>query len=637
MAMLGRMAVRAARVHAVLAALLAATAMLAPPLPAFAAPGAAQADQPFRIDFADPRILPRAELAIVDSATPPGPGAPWQEVALPDLWRAPERYQQGINGWYRFKIKGPAPAEPQSLYLWRYSMNAAVYFNGEWLADGGTFDEPIARNWNRPMLVRLPAAMWRAGENELLLRLRVYPGFGNLLPPALGPTRLLQPDFERRTFLQITMSQVAALAMAIAMLAALLLWAIDRRDRTALYFGALCAAMAVYALNKFVQRTPVDAGTWWWLVHSAVDAANVLMVLFVHRALGVRRPRLEAAMGLLLAVFVGLYALWSLPQLARFNPMLHGVSGLAGAYLFGWLLLRLKRQPSAESAAFTLLVLATVGAGWYDTLLNSRLVPAMWGGGFYVLTLASPVLLLGLVGHLGLRALRAVNAVRQANEGLEARVQQASAEIEATHARERELRGEHAAAQERERIYRDLHDNLGARLLGLVYGATDEPQRTQARGALAEMRTIVASSRLEAGQLADLAQEWRLEAELRCEAAGYALAWHCDGDARLSGRQRYQLKRIVRQLISNALEHAQGKAFDVRWRVHGGRLELRVQDDGRGMPEGAAPRGVLARAADLQGDARWQPAPGGGCVCTVDVALAVPGAPPATLAVEGPQ
>jgi hypothetical protein len=392
---------------------------------------------PFSIDLADPRMHARADLAIVDSALPPPADAAWKPVQLPETWRSPKRWREGDNGWYRFVLPGGVPSEPQSVYLWRFSMNAAVWFNGEWIGDGGSFEEPIARNWNRPLIFRLPAATWRSDRNELLVRLRVYPGFGHMTPVAVGPTALLQPDHDRRYFAQISLSQIAAVLMALAALSGLVLWSIDRRDTAYLWFSALSASFLVYALNKFVQQIPVPARTWWWLVHSAIDALTLFATLFAHRALGVRRPRVERAMAAVFALFVALYALWDLPQLARFNPLTHGIATLGQAYLGGWLIVQWRRRPTLDVGSYTLAVLALIVAGLYDQLLNSLLFPSLWREGFYAMSLAMPALLFGMVFQLGLRSVRAMHALRHANDTLEARVALAGAEIEATYSRER--------------------------------------------------------------------------------------------------------------------------------------------------------------------------------------------------------
>ena len=144
------------------------------------------------------------------------------------------------------------------------------------------------------------------------------------------------------------------------------------------------------------------------------------------------------------------------------------------------------------------------------------------------------------------------------------------------------------------------------------------------------MRTLVAASQVESGELADLAEEWRLEAELRCENAGQELAWSREGDLRLSGRQRYQLERIVRELVSNALEHGGGSRVEVRWcsSDDGALLSLSVADDGRGLPElareverGQGISGVRARVHALGGEVAWRPGEPRGTVCELTLPL----------------
>jgi len=593
-----------------------------------ALPRAAQALDTFSLRLDDPRILRSADLAIVDSATPPGDDARWQPVQLPELWRAPERWQQGINGWYRFRIAGPAPAEPTSIYLWRFSMNAGVWFNGEFIGDGGSFDEPVARNWNRPLLFSVPKSLWRDGENVLMVRLRVYPGFGHMTPPALGPTALLKPDFEQRHFVQITLSEVATGMTLLALLTALVLWAIERSDPAHPYFIAFCLAWLVYATNTFVRELPVPARAWWWLVHSAVDLSYVALVLFYLRLHGQRRPRVERTLWAALLVTTSFYAFSSLPQLARWNPLLHGLMSLGTLWLLGWMLRRLIAQPTAEHFIYAAMLLVTLAGAIYDQLLNALLLPELWRQRFYVTHLVLPLVFVGFVAHLALRVVRGVQGVRAANESLEARVAAAGTQMAAAYDRERGLLAERSAGQERERIYRDLHDNLGARLLSLVYSARDERQAGLAREALAEMRGIIAASHVEGGALADLAAEWRLEAELRAEDTKLRVDWQVQGDAVLGARQRFQLECIVRELVSNALEHSGGDQLVVQWQVQDQRLQLNVSDNGHGLAAGRADgtglQGVRARVADLGGTAMWTPVAPQGLRCRVDIPLSAP-------------
>jgi hypothetical protein len=99
----------------------------------------------------------------------------------------PRREREARVGWYRFKLDEKQHEGKQALYLWRFSMNAAVWLNDEFLGDGGRFEEPIARNWNRPFLFLLPNSAWNEKDNYLYIKLAVYFGWGHLSPIINGP------------------------------------------------------------------------------------------------------------------------------------------------------------------------------------------------------------------------------------------------------------------------------------------------------------------------------------------------------------------------------------------------------------------------------------------------------------------
>lgn len=573
-----------------------------------AAPAAARHVDTFAIADDDARLLRHGELAIVAGPSPPPAGSLWMPVALPDSWRAPERWRQGLEGWYRFPLPAGRPADPMSVYLWRFSMNAAVWFNGEWIGDGGSFEEPVARHWNRPLMLALPGALWReAGDsrgNQLLVRLRVYPGFGHLMPPAIGPTDELRPDYERRLLVQITLSQVAAGVSLLTLITALLLWAVDRQDPARLPFIGLAAVWLTYSLNYFIVDLPMPAARWWALVHSAIDATPYFLVCFLHRLMGVRRPRVERVLGLMTLAAAAFYITADLPALARWNPAIHALMVWPALYLVIWLARDGWRRRSAEAAIYATTIALVFAGSVYDQLLNARLVPDLWRSATYIAHLTVPLLFLMFIGHLALRVAAGVQAVRAANRQLEGRISAAAAAM--------------AVTSERERIYRDLHDHLGARLLSMVHSARDPAQAEQARGALAQMRQLIAASDARGGLLSELAAEWRVETELRCEDAGLAVDWRVDGDGLLSGRQRHALEAMMRELVSNVIRHAGATRLTVAWQATASAWQLEVCDDGGGIaptcPEGHGMAAVRDRARELGGQAQWQAhAPSGSC------------------------
>ncbi|MGH8530191.1 MAG: hypothetical protein ACRETN_10220, partial [Nevskiales bacterium] len=149
------------------------------------------------------------EFLLQPGSSPPAADVPgWQARTVPDDW---DKSQPGVggNGWYRFALKlDSAPQDSWAVYLPRLRMNAAVHANGVLLGDGGAFEEPIARNWNRPLYFTVPAGLLRAGDNLVHIRLLGDPNLhAGLFGLHIGPDAELRSQYERRFFLKITLNQ----------------------------------------------------------------------------------------------------------------------------------------------------------------------------------------------------------------------------------------------------------------------------------------------------------------------------------------------------------------------------------------------------------------------------------------------
>lgn len=170
--------------------------------------------------------------------------------------------------------------------------------------------------------------------------------------------------------------------------------------------------------------------------------------------------------------------------------------------------------------------------------------------------------------------------------------------------------------QESARIMRDLHDDVGARLLTLSHRCIDTSNAETARSALQYLReTIRGLDRKGVTvQLADALADWEAEAADRLDAAGITLDWQQQTALpamRLSNRQHINLGRIVREAISNAIRHGSPKEIEATTDVRDGMLSLRLCDDGDGGdPEvwerGTGLNNMATRAAELGGTVRWR-------------------------------
>ncbi len=177
-----------------------------------------------------------------------------------------------------------------------------------------------------------------------------------------------------------------------------------------------------------------------------------------------------------------------------------------------------------------------------------------------------------------------------------------------------------ATAAERERIHGDLHDDLGAKLLGMIHAAQSPAEADRARALLQDLRDVVTRSRGTPGSLLETLAEIRGEASQRLGAAGIGLRWELAGDLPdplLATDRVLHLYRIVREAISNVIRHAQAGNVRVRVKMIDERLYLDLTDDGSGADAQSTGRGsglgnMRERAAELAGDIRWAAGTEGG-------------------------
>jgi signal transduction histidine kinase len=225
---------------------------------------------------------------------------------------------------------------------------------------------------------------------------------------------------------------------------------------------------------------------------------------------------------------------------------------------------------------------------------------------------------------------------------------------------ERDARTRAAAADERARIARELHDVIAHNLSVMVaqadggrYAFDAAPEKSRqalaeigatGRQALSEMSHLLGV--LHAGPATPtfapspgVAEIPRLVAQAR--EAGMRVAYTVEGAALpLPGGLSVAVHRIVQEALTNVRKHAgPGAAAEVRLRYGTDELLVRVTDEGRGAGPGG-PRaghglpGMRERAAMYGGSVRTGPRAGGGFEVTARLPL--PGAPADGASASGP-
>jgi two-component system NarL family sensor kinase len=175
-----------------------------------------------------------------------------------------------------------------------------------------------------------------------------------------------------------------------------------------------------------------------------------------------------------------------------------------------------------------------------------------------------------------------------------------------------------AREEERRRIRRDLHDGLGPSLASMKLQLTAvarllaaEPER--AADLLSEVRdgmdeTTADIRRLVYGLRPPLIDELGLIAALRNHPsahAGLTVTVEPDELPDLPAAVEVALYRIASEAIHNAVRHSGGQQCDVSIKVAADEVNMRITDDGRGLPEplvdGVGVSAIRERAAELGG------------------------------------
>lgn len=216
----------------------------------------------------------------------------------------------------------------------------------------------------------------------------------------------------------------------------------------------------------------------------------------------------------------------------------------------------------------------------------------------------------------------------------------------------RRLQARHALVlHERTRIARELHDSLLQEIFGASLQldvATDQfftqPESARKRIVQASdrLREAFRDTRVYIGQLrtnlreCELVEAFRVLARKVCAHCPVEVTVTADGQAvDVPDDVRFELLQMGREMISNAVKHANCSAIDVELRFGSDNLLLSVRDDGKGFaPESPYPKdtdrehwglvGLRERASTIGGRLNIESAPGKGTCISCELPLLRP-------------
>jgi signal transduction histidine kinase len=185
---------------------------------------------------------------------------------------------------------------------------------------------------------------------------------------------------------------------------------------------------------------------------------------------------------------------------------------------------------------------------------------------------------------------------------------------------------EQGRSEERRRLAQDLHDDIGARLLTLMYRAPSPEMEDYVRHTLQDLKTLTRGLAASSLPLSHALAEWKADITQRLNAARIDLSWTAvhDTDIVLNRVQWSGLTRVLRELVSNVMTHAAAGHVDIEIRLVNDQLALTVSDDGSGRAPhrwspGLGLGGVRKRVRQLGGEVSWQERTPQGIACRVTV------------------
>lgn len=202
---------------------------------------------------------------------------------------------------------------------------------------------------------------------------------------------------------------------------------------------------------------------------------------------------------------------------------------------------------------------------------------------------------------------------------------------------------EAAKEEERERIARDIHDELGSTLVAIkiksaLLSAKLPEQPPSLRDMAGEIEGMLDQAMSTVSRVArelrpGILKEFGLSAAIECQAedfsqrTGIACRVQCDDEgSQLDEQASVALFRIFQEALTNVAKHAHASLVVVRLRRERGCIMLEIRDNGRGIaeadlnkPRSFGLRGIRERISSLDGEFSIGPAESGGSLIVLSV------------------
>lgn len=173
---------------------------------------------------------------------------------------------------------------------------------------------------------------------------------------------------------------------------------------------------------------------------------------------------------------------------------------------------------------------------------------------------------------------------------------------------------EQGASEERQRIARDLHDDVAARILTLIHQTRDQQSIDLARSILKSLRNAIYTlDNRSTTSILHALTDIRAELQERLNSLGMQLFWNQPENLQnytFTPRQHINLQRILHETTTNVIRHAEAQFMTIDIELDGEQIRIFACDNGKGFNMDACIPGkginnIKNRIKELNGEVHW--------------------------------
>ncbi len=508
----------------------------------------------------------------------------WQSVTLPFKPHAENADFPYI--WFRIPLTQFGNTHFEAIYIANHAFDIEVYVNEQLVGEKHGPGNKYAMGWNIPLLFIIPDYLNGQPPQHLLIKLRQGKHFTFLPEIYLGDAEVLTQRFNQRYFFQVKAAEWGWVASILLGLFSLFLWFKRKHDVQYLQFSVLCFSWSMVLLYMILPFSPLAPDKWLKWGYANADIAGVALFFFINRMMDFSHQQAEKILAIAMIVLIGTYSLLPIEHAFYVVGLAHVLALLFVLYaLAKTCVLSIKEQNTvartiSAGGAGVSMVMAYDIAAFAFSHNNDIALPdftVMQHGFLFLLVIFFMLLVQRFIG--------ALEKSEELNNTLEEKVKQISEALGKSYKESRLLEISLSAENERQSIMRDLHDDIGAKLLSITSSSNSAEQAELAREALISMKDMVSQANSLSNDINSTVITATTEMETRFENASIKVLLEADktlDEIPVPPQTCYHLSRILREITTNILKHAKASEVFIRYQFSDV-LTFEIRDNGVGM------------------------------------------------------